>query len=72
MMSRAEQIQFVHDLSFSVVKDIVEKIKDEKVPATWNGIELRHLMAEKFNQSTTAMNKRQKKDYDNAIIVNNL
>ena len=71
-MSPAEQEQFVRDLSADIIGKIIENIKAGKVPADWNGVELRALLAEKFAAETTPMSRKQKKQYQNGVLVNNL
>jgi hypothetical protein len=72
----AHQQRFVRSLCNSIRDELIQKIKDKKVPMEWNGHELRELLAEKFNfeRTSTMQEKRSKrvKDYHNTRIVNNL
>jgi len=47
-MTKDEQRQFVSTLSKAIVAEILQDISDGKVPDTWDGIELRQLMADRF------------------------
>jgi hypothetical protein len=71
-MTKAEQVQFIKELSASVTKQLEEEIMMDKIPLDWNGIELRQLLAERFNRSTFKMDRRRMKAYNNAVVVNNL
>jgi len=46
-MTQNDQIQIVLDLTAAVGKNICQKIRDGKVPESWDGIFLRELFAEK-------------------------
>ena len=50
-MPRSEQIQFVRDLTASVANSTIEAIDQKRIPATWDGIELRKYLADKFAES---------------------
>lgn len=71
-MTRAEQRQFVHDLTKTVKDKILANIKAGKVPADWNGVELRHLLADNFRAETRPMTPKDRRAYNNTVVVNNL
>lgn len=68
-MNNAEKIRFVKDLTESVCDSVTNCIRSGKVPEEWDGIELRHLLAEKFRQYVPAMSKSRKSNYDNHIAI---
>ena len=72
-LNTVEKIVFIDEL-FNAVKD--EILKDvSKYPENWDGIELRWLIREKFNQVVWGgfQDKREKRfrDFENECIVNN-
>ena len=69
-MTKQEQSEFVMDLIDGVKAKILERI--DKVPEDWNGVELRHLIADKFMEETRPMTRTDKKNYNNAVITLNL
>lgn len=75
-MTRIEQIKFLRDLTGAVADGIYQKIIDDELPATWDGIELRMLLAEKFgaeaHRCADIMGRSRMKDYRNDVIVRNL
>ena len=71
-MQRSEQKKFVKDLSVSITKTILTSIDAGKVPADWNGIELRQLLADKYQANTVAMTRSQKREFNNTVLTANL
>jgi ribose 5-phosphate isomerase RpiB len=75
-MTRDEQRTFVHDLTTAVARSIMENIENGSIPHTWDGIELRMLLAEKFGaeaaRCTDIMGRKRMKEYRNDVIVRNL
>jgi hypothetical protein len=76
-MKRSEQKQFVKDLAKTakdVAKKIIENIDNGKIPADWDGHELRQLLADNFTSMVLAikMDRKQRREYNNIVAVNNL
>lgn len=77
-MTLEEKKQFVRDLCKSVSKELEAKIDSGKIPAHWDGHELRALMAEKFIDNAAhsiiklQSRGRRARDYRNTVIVNYL
>jgi hypothetical protein len=75
-MTKQEQINFVRELCNAGMIELIKNIDQNKIPENWDGIELRWLVADKFNSCQTIANtsssKKRKKDYNNTVIVNNL
>lgn len=72
-MTKEEQMAFVRELSNDVAEKICQKIENGKVPDSWDGIELRWLLAEyhSFQFRGTSWSTR-KREFNNTVIVNNL
>lgn len=73
-MEQKEQIDFVKVLIETLKIEILNKIKDGKIPDNWDGIELRQYISDCFSDCTYKMMLRgkRKRDYKNTVIVNNL
>lgn len=73
-MTKREQKRFVQELMTSIKVETMEKINTGKIPETWDGIELRQFLADKFADAVARwqlLGKR-KMDYEQAIIERNL
>lgn len=71
-MTRDEQWAFVLELTTAVQHDLQRLIDDGKLPADWNGIELRQLLADKFRESTYQMARARRRAYEQAVLEHNL
>jgi hypothetical protein len=73
-MELYQKEQFVRELARGIVEGIVDDINHYKIPENWDGVELRCLLAERFNRSTYSGigGKKRKAEYNNIILVNNL
>ena len=71
-MTADMQKAFVSELAADIVAQVRASIDTGKVPATWDGVELREYLAERFNQSRYRMNKARLAEYNNAVLVNDL
>lgn len=71
-MTKQEQKKFVKELVGNVVGDILKAIAEGKIPADWDGIELRKLLADKFQHQTLRTTRSRTRKYNNAVVVNNL
>jgi hypothetical protein len=76
-MTRAEQALFVANLTESVRDELLRKIGSGAIPETWDGHELRQLLADKFVYEVSALfregkRSRRLREYRNTVIVNNL
>ena len=68
-MNRKEQRTFITQLVNNVKKQMLQK----KLPAEWDGLELRWYIAEKFAGVVWGdWSKGQKRKYNNAMMVKNL
>lgn len=50
-MKKAEQKKFVKNLANSVLDDVLRALKNDEIPASWDGTELRQLLADKLSDS---------------------
>jgi hypothetical protein len=71
-MSEAEKRTFVKELCDRIKYDILNNIALGKIPEEWDGFELRQLVADSCQNSHFAMKGKRKRNYNNAILVNNL
>ena len=73
-MTPNEQSRLVEELSWAVVKERQADIAAGKVPASWDGIELRKLLADRFERAVFKgiLEGSRKRAYQNAVLVNNL
>lgn len=67
-----EQAQFVIELSDRIRDAAVGYIKSGKVPANWNGLELRTLLHRMHADAVKEMGKQRLSDFDNHCLVHNL
>jgi hypothetical protein len=74
-MTKNDQLDFMNELTDNVIEKIFNKIIDNKIPESWEGIELRWYLADKFQDCVfgeyTKMSKR-KQEYKNTVLVENL
>ena len=75
-MTKQEQIQFVIELCNNGLEELLKSIDQNKIPENWDGIELRWLVADKFDScqiiANTSSLKKRKSNYNNTVFVNNL
>jgi len=71
-MNEQEKIKFVMELCNAIKSEVIQDIQAGKVPESWNGIELRWLLAERANKASRFGDRARKREYDNTVIVNNL
>ncbi len=71
-MTRIEQIEFIDSLTCSVITTIKEKVLSTSATEDWDGHNLRHYIALKFQEQITKMNHKQKKEFNNTVLVENL
>lgn len=73
-LSKEEKAEFVEELVESVTRSIQALIASDKIPEDWDGHELRHFIADKFDfeRMHRVMTGKRLKDYRNTVILNNL
>jgi len=72
-MDKRAKKQFVKELTDSIVRDIIDYIDFDKIPEAWDGVELRELLKDKFdNARVCSFTSKRKKEYNNIVIINNL
>lgn len=70
-MTKRDQRRFVQDLLSSIRHDIHVAIHQDRIPRSWDGIELREYIAEKAQRSraTRALVGQRARDYRNHITI---
>lgn len=73
-MTRAEQMALVVQLTDSIKASIVTAIGAGKIPATWDGIELRQYLVDYTQENALVgrMTWARKREYKNTILVRGL
>ena len=72
-MEQREQVQFIHDLVGMIESKLLVEIIEGKIPTEWDGIELRWLLASRFDASWFMPEaKKRKREFKNYVLVNNL
>jgi hypothetical protein len=73
-MNAKEQKSFVKELGKNVLAELYADIDGGKVPAEWDGIELRQLLADRFSRCVFKgyMTGKRKRNYNLNVLVNNL
>jgi len=72
-MTRQDQRIFVHELTASIAASVVKAIEEEKIPAEWDGRELRELIYDlaKRSRGKTRGDGHSKRwrDYNNWYLI---
>lgn len=72
-MTQEDKIQFVLDLTAKIAKDVVEKIRDNRIPESWDGVFLREILKDNFKMACDGkLDPKVRIKYVSDIIVNNL
>jgi hypothetical protein len=77
-MKPSEQRKFIRELSKNIADALCDYVTQGKIPDTWDGHELRALLAERHRQSASMSlvvrdhKSKRAKDFENTVIVNNL
>jgi hypothetical protein len=76
-MTKKEKVQFIRELTASVTASIIDKVP--QMPDEWDGIELRHYIADRFEaqaktygRGTGTAERRRYRNYKNTVLVANL
>lgn len=74
-MLQSERVTFVESLCNNVRDELIGKIKRGDIPDNWTGLELRELLADRFDQMRSVMHSqylKRRKAYRNEVLVRNL
>jgi len=72
-MDKPTKIELVRNLTRSVGEILINDIVADKIPEDWDGIELRRLLAERFQRQVIGtMSRSRKREFENTVLVNNL
>jgi hypothetical protein len=71
-MTQAEKKRFIRELTKSVAAEVLAKVP--KMPEQWDGVELRQLVADRFNDCThpRILSGKRQSDYESAVVDRNL
>lgn len=74
IMDKAAKIELLMQLAQDVTNEMVVKIQEGHVPEHWSGVQIRHWMKERFAALAlqASMGRKEKKDFNNDLIINNL
>jgi hypothetical protein len=64
-LNAKEKKKFIKDLTNSIRDELVAKVKD--MPECWDGIELRLLLAKKFESEVFPVQRKRLKDFNNTV-----
>jgi len=70
-----EQKRLVKEIAAHAVAEVIEKIDAGKIPAEWNGVELRWYLMSHIDWDRIGdmrLVEMRKKEYDNTVMVNGL
>jgi len=70
-MTPEERVKFVRLVMMKAQNDLIEALISGRIPENWGGLELRQLLADRI-QPGGPLKGNKRKEYDNAVIVNNL
>jgi hypothetical protein len=73
-MTKEEQVHFVTEHCNRIATAMMLLIVHDKIPAAWDGVELRQLLADKFQQETyqRLLNGQRMLNYRNMVAVSSL
>lgn len=71
-MIRAWQVEFVRQLSQTITDRMVGDIEAGRIPEHWDGKQLRQLFADRAGEQTAKMERRDRMEYNNTVLVENL
>jgi len=74
-MTKNDQLDFMNELTDNVIEEIFNKIIDNKIPESWDGIELRWYLADKFKDcifDEYKKSSKRKREYENTVLIENL
>jgi hypothetical protein len=67
-MDKATKIEFIHQLFDGVKRSVLEAV--DAMPENWDGWELRHFIADKFDRERMSVDRRRKAEYNNECAIN--
>lgn len=67
-----EQKRIVSELCDNLKAKVLQAIQDGKIPTSWNGFELRHVLRDMMADQCLTMDPARARRYKNTRLVNNL
>lgn len=71
-MTKAAKKHFVRQLINNVRNEIIDQIDTGALPEHWTGIELRWLIADRFEACAYVKNRRLRRAFNNEVAIHNL
>lgn len=75
-MTKTDQKRFVRELSLTIATEIIDQIRDGKIPDNWDGHQLRVLLARRHqasaSMSTVLKDRRSKREFEQQCLERNL
>jgi hypothetical protein len=73
-MTPQDQGRFIRELAYNILEEVTGKIEQGKIPAAWDGVELRQYLADKFQDAVFSgtLAGRRKARYQSTVIERNL
>jgi hypothetical protein len=72
-VTKKEQTRFITNICNNVRDDLTRMVKDDKIPDSWDGHELREFIKDRSALvSFGTLQGKRKRDYKNHCIINNL
>lgn len=73
-MTKREQQQFARELCADILSQTLHDIRANRVPETWDGVELRQLLADRFDRSVyrRPLIGKRGREYRDTVLINDL
>ena len=71
-MTESEKIQFVTDITKLISKEVIRLVKTNRLPTTWDSIELRQILADKFMAATWKEGGERIENYKSEVLIRDL
>lgn len=69
---KAWKIELVRQIAQSISDRMIEDIRDERIPPEWGGKQLKQLFADRAARMVSHMDRKERAEYNNTVIVENL
>lgn len=71
-MTKQDQIDFVNQLTYRIASAVIEQIEKGRIPTSWDGHQLRYLLALYFDRAKFSMTRGEVREFNNTVQVNDL
>ena len=69
-MTKNEKTEFIKEFSSAVVGELLEKV--DLIPEEWDGLELRYLLASKFEGEKWGLSEKRRRGFDSQMATSSL